>query len=133
MSRQKPSIFTLLFLSGLLAVYFPASLAAVAALSPPGEVAGSRSRLLILTALLLQPALLLIDHGHFQYNCIGLGLALGAAAAICRGRQLLGSMLFCLSLNHKQMGLYYAPAFFVHLLGCALQQRGFTGKVGRQV
>jgi ALG6, ALG8 glycosyltransferase family len=23
---------------------------------------------------LLQPALLLIDHGHFQYNCIALGL-----------------------------------------------------------
>ena len=23
--------------------------------------------------------------------------------------------------NHKQMALYYAPAFFAHLLGCALR------------
>ena len=45
----------------------------------------------------------------------------GAAAAVADGRHLLGSCLFCLALNHKQMALYFAPAFFAHLLGCALQ------------
>ena len=45
----------------------------------------------------------------------------GAAAAVASGRHLLGSCLFCLALNHKQMALYYAPAFFAHLLGCALR------------
>jgi len=74
--------------------------------------------------VLLQPALLLIDHGHFQYNGISLGLALGAAAAIVRGHPWLGSALFSLSLNHKQMALYFAPAFFAHLLGRALQRPG---------
>eukprot|EP01121_Diplochlamys_sp_Union-15-3_P018501 TRINITY_DN6734_c0_g1_i1.p1 TRINITY_DN6734_c0_g1~~TRINITY_DN6734_c0_g1_i1.p1 ORF type:complete len:137 (+),score=7.68 TRINITY_DN6734_c0_g1_i1:246-656(+) len=34
-----------------------------------------------------------------------------------RDRDLLGSILFCLSLNYKQMNLYYAPAFFWFLLG----------------
>eukprot|EP00850_Spirogloea_muscicola_P017087 SM000143S00752 [mRNA] locus=s143:321475:323960:+ [translate_table: standard] len=58
-----------------------------------------------------------------QYNCISLGLSLGAAAAIAARRDVLGSVLFCLSLNHKQMSMYYAPAFFGHLLGRCLQQR----------
>jgi alpha-1,3-glucosyltransferase len=33
----------------------------------------------MLCAALLQPAALLIDHGHFQYNNISLGLAVCAA------------------------------------------------------
>ena len=45
------------------------------------------------------------------------------------GRQLLGSFLFCLALNHKQMTLYYAPAFFAHLLGRCLQKPSWTRKV----
>lgn len=91
--------------------------------SPPSH------RTLTLAALLLNPALILIDHGHFQYNCISLGLAAGAAAALASGRQLLGSFLFSLSLNHKQMGLFMAPAFFAHLLGWSLQHQGAANKV----
>ena len=43
-----------------------------------------------------------MDHGHFQYNSLSLGLALGAAAAIHADCDVLGSILFCCSLNHKQ-------------------------------
>ena len=53
----------------------------------------------------------------------------GAAAAIGSGQDVLGSVLFCLSLNHKQMSMYYAPAFFAHLLGKCLQRRSMAGKV----
>ncbi|MEW5314008.1 MAG: hypothetical protein WDW38_005537 [Sanguina aurantia] len=74
----------------------------------------SSTRRLALAAMLLQPAGLLIDHGHFQYNGISLGLAAAAAVAICEGAPLLGSVLFSLSLNHKQMALFYAPAFSSH-------------------
>lgn len=80
--------------------------------------------------MLLQPTLLLTDHGHFQYNCISLGLSALAAAVIAQGHDILGSVLFSLSLNHKQMGLFYAPAFFAHLLGKCLQQPTAAGKVG---
>ncbi|EGC28859.1 hypothetical protein DICPUDRAFT_43700 [Dictyostelium purpureum] len=64
----------------------------------------------------LQPGLLLIDHGHFQYNGVSLGLALFAITFIIRDQQLLASIFFVLSLNYKQMSLYYAPAFFFYLL-----------------
>mmetsp|Transcript_32802 Transcript_32802/g.93084 ORF Transcript_32802/g.93084 Transcript_32802/m.93084 type:complete len:243 (-) Transcript_32802:1507-2235(-) len=55
-----------------------------------------------LAAVLLQPAAALIDHGHFQYNNIGLGLTMAAAAAVALGWDCTGSVFFCLALNHKQ-------------------------------
>lgn len=38
-------------------------------------------------------------------------------ALVLRDEDLLGSFFFCLSLNYKQMSLYYAPTFFFYLLG----------------
>ena len=100
----------------------------VAALVLAGTDHASRC-LLLLVALLFNPATVLIDHGHFQYNCIGLGLAAAAIAAAVAGRSLLSALLFSLSLNHKQMGLYYAPAFFAFLLGQCLQRPTLTQQV----
>ncbi|WVZ01989.1 hypothetical protein V8G54_022795 [Vigna mungo] len=74
-------------------------------------------------ALLLSPCLILIDHGHFQFNCISLGFTIGAVAAILSGKDFVGSVLYCLALNHKQMSAYFAPAFFSHLLGKSLRQK----------
>ncbi len=110
------------------AVFFPAAFAAARALYGPKP---STRRAFALACTLLNPALVIIDHGHFQYNCISLGCAVGGAAAIAAGWQLLGSFLFCAALNHKQMSLYFAPAFFAHLLGKCLARRGLFNKVGR--
>ena len=41
---------------------------------------------------------------------------------VASGKEVLGSILYCLSLNHKQMSMYYAPAFFAHLLGRCLRR-----------
>jgi len=71
--------------------------------------------------LLLQPPLVLIDHGHFQYNCVMLGLSLLAVALIVDNHRLMASFFFCCSLCFKQMSLYYAPAFFFFLLGDLLK------------
>lgn len=73
--------------------------------------------------VLLNPCLMLIDHGHFQYNCISLGLTVGAVAAVLSNKELLACFLFSLGLNHKQMTTYFAPAFFSHLLGKCLRHR----------
>jgi alpha-1,3-glucosyltransferase len=72
---------------------------------------------------LSQPSILLIDHGHFQYNTVSLGLALSSFYFMTKSstefyaNSIFGSILFCLALNFKQMTLYYAPAVFSYLLG----------------
>ncbi|KAJ0234527.1 dolichyl pyrophosphate Man9GlcNAc2 alpha-1,3-glucosyltransferase [Hirschfeldia incana] len=73
--------------------------------------------------ILLNPCLILIDHGHFQYNCISLGLTVGAVAAVLCGSEVLTCVLFSLALSHKQMSAYFAPAFFSHLLGKCLRRK----------
>ncbi|CAI5732958.1 unnamed protein product [Peronospora destructor] len=70
--------------------------------------------------ILLQPAVLLIDHGHFQYNNVCLGFTALGVALILQGHEFLGSICYCLALNFKQMALYYAPAFGVFLLSRCL-------------
>ncbi len=67
--------------------------------------------------MLIQPCLLLIDYGHFQYNCISLGLALWGIVAVTNNRDLIGAAAFSLSINYKQMELYHSLPFFCFLLG----------------
>ena len=78
--------------------------------------------------ILLQPSLVLIDHGHFQYNCVSLGLALWGVLGVVTDHDILGSMAFSLALNYKQMELYHALPFFCYLLGKALHQSRQTEK-----
>ncbi|KAI0304350.1 ALG6, ALG8 glycosyltransferase family-domain-containing protein [Multifurca ochricompacta] len=73
-----------------------------------------------LLTLLFQPALLLIDFGHFQYNSVMLGFTLLAATSFITGNDVLGAFLFTLSLGFKQMALYYAPAIGSYLIGKCL-------------
>lgn len=74
------------------------------------------NKLLYRLACLSIPGLLLIDHGHFQYNGVCLGLSLLGVALISYDYDILGSICYCMSLNFKQMSLYYAPVFFLVLL-----------------
>eukprot|EP00126_Sphaerothecum_destruens_P009780 Sdes_comp20583_c0_seq2m15536 len=67
--------------------------------------------------ILLQPGLLLIDHCHFQYNCVSLGLSLYSIAFFLDDFDFLGCFFFVLALNYKQMSLYFAPTIFFYLLG----------------
>ncbi|KAL8476604.1 hypothetical protein ACS0TY_029048 [Phlomoides rotata] len=105
-----------------LMIFFPAVLYFVSVYYS-GKPDGEKSNMAWHTVMiLLNPCLILIDHGHFQYNCISLGLTAAAVAAILSNRDLLGSMFFCLALNHKQMSAYYAPAFFAYLFGKCLRR-----------
>lgn len=85
--------------------------------------------LLFTIVVLLMPGLLIIDHGHFQYNGVCLGLALAGAYCIIRDHDILGSIFFCLSLNFKQMSLYYAPVFFFCLLRKCFEKRGVAAQL----
>ncbi|CAO3597437.1 unnamed protein product [Absidia cylindrospora] len=75
--------------------------------------------------ILLQPALIMVDHGHFQYNCVMLGFSLWAILGLLSRHYLLGAIAFCMALAFKQMALYYAPVIFAFLLGrCFTENRG---------
>ncbi|KAF9161197.1 Glucosyltransferase-like protein [Actinomortierella ambigua] len=75
----------------------------------------------LLLLILLQPGLILIDHGHFQYNAVMLGLTVWAVNCFLADQDVLGSVFFCLALSFKQMALYYSPAVFGYLLGKSLR------------
>lgn len=77
----------------------------------------NRQTILLMLVVQMAPPLILIDNGHFQYNGVCIGLSLWAAAMLLKGRDVFASVLFSLSLNFKQMALYYSPVFFVILLG----------------
>ncbi|KAG8825723.1 Glucosyltransferase-like protein [Serendipita sp. 401] len=79
-----------------------------------------RARHVAFFTLLLQPALILIDSGHFQYNSVMLGLTCQAFNYFLEGQDLLGAICFVASLGFKQMALYYSPAVFSYLLGKCL-------------
>ncbi|KAF2806805.1 ALG6, ALG8 glycosyltransferase [Mytilinidion resinicola] len=76
-----------------------------------------------LVAVLMQPGTMLIDHGHFQYNTVMLGLVLASMSSMIAGRPLWGCVFFVAALGFKQMALFYAPAFFVYLLGICFVPR----------
>uniref|UniRef100_A0A5B7BIZ4 Alpha-1,3-glucosyltransferase n=1 Tax=Davidia involucrata TaxID=16924 RepID=A0A5B7BIZ4_DAVIN len=102
-------------------MFFPAVLYFVAVYYS-GRPSGRKSDIAWhIAMILLNPCLTLIDHGHFQYNCISLGLTVGAVAAILSNKDLVGCVLFSLALNHKQMSAYFAPSFFSYLLGKCLR------------
>ncbi|XP_078040141.1 dolichyl pyrophosphate Man9GlcNAc2 alpha-1,3-glucosyltransferase-like [Augochlora pura] len=73
--------------------------------------------------MLIYPGQILIDHGHFQYNCISLGLFIGAVAAMLQNSFIIGSVLFVSALNYKQMELYHALPIFFYILGKYLPPR----------
>ncbi|KAI3768088.1 hypothetical protein L2E82_18520 [Cichorium intybus] len=109
-------------------IFFPAVLWFIVVYT--GQSRGHKSKLPWHVAMILiNPCLILIDHGHFQYNCISLGLTIGAVAAVLCDKDLVASFLFTLALNHKQMSAYFAPAFFSHLLGKSLRQQNPLLKV----
>lgn len=68
-------------------------------------------------SILLSPALLIIDHIHFQYNGFMYGiLLLSLVLARSPSTRLVSGLLFAALLCTKHIYLYLAPAYFVFLL-----------------
>lgn len=73
---------------------------------------------IVLTCIIMcQPSLILIDHGHFQYNSVMLGLFLFSLLDLLKGNYMLSSIWFISAIFFKQMALYYAPFIFFFILG----------------
>lgn len=84
---------------------------------------GVTSMSIALVAILMQPATMLIDHGHFQYNAVMLGFVVATISSIYAGRLLWACIFFVASLGFKQMALYYSPVIFAYLLGSCFTPR----------
>ena len=84
--------------------------------------------LVALAAILMQPATILIDHAHFQYNTVMLGFTLASISSMMAGRALWGCVFFVAALCYKQMALYYAPAMFAYLVGICMVPKPNVGR-----
>nr|CAH8837924.1 unnamed protein product [Trichobilharzia regenti] len=82
------------------------------------QISGFYSACLMLT----YPGIILIDHGHFQYNCISLGLYLASVNCLLLQWDIFASILFCLALCYKQMELYHSLPIFFYLLSVCLHK-----------
>jgi alpha-1,3-glucosyltransferase len=83
---------------------------------------------LTLFFILIKPDVILIDHGHFQYNSLILGLILYSFYFIVSGRFYLCCLLYTVSIHAKQMAVYYSLAFFAGLIGVTLRSYRFNRK-----
>ncbi|CAG0890648.1 unnamed protein product [Cyprideis torosa] len=81
------------------------------------------------------PGLVLIDHGHFQYNSVSLGLVLLSFYLLTQHRwrddMILGSIAFVAALNYKQMELYRSLPVFFFILGRCWQERSSVTGIRR--
>ncbi|GIM08742.1 hypothetical protein Vretimale_12732 [Volvox reticuliferus] len=77
---------------------------------------GMQRSIVLFFLLSCNAGLLLVDHVHFQYNGVMIGLLLWSLYAARSGRHLLSGLLFAALLNMKHLFLYAAPAYFVYLL-----------------
>ncbi|KOS18978.1 putative dolichyl pyrophosphate alpha-1 [Escovopsis weberi] len=97
-------------------VFIPAVVVFVRRFSRLSGVATWTSNL-ALVAILMQPVTILVDHVHFQYNTVMLGLVAASMSSMLAERYMWAAVFFVAALGFKQMALYYALAVFSYLLG----------------
>lgn len=103
-------------------VYIPAAIICVRHMARRYHVNTWESSI-ALTAILMQPATILTDHGHFQYNTVMLGFVLATISSMLAGRPLWSCVFFVAALGFKQMALFYAPAVAAYLAGTCISPR----------
>ena len=82
--------------------------------SPPALQKASHA---VAISILLSPALLIIDHIHFQYNGFLYGFLIHSMVSLRKqSTMLVGAGLFAVLLCLKHIYLYLAPAYFTYLL-----------------
>ncbi len=66
--------------------------------------------------ILFSPSLNIIDHGHFQYNCVMHGLFYFAVYLMLRQKFILTIIIYSFCINFKQMGMYFSLTFLFFVL-----------------
>lgn len=74
-------------------------------------------------AALAAPPFIMVDYGHFQYNCVSLGLTVLAVVALLSDQFSCSAILYTLAIHHKQMSLYHSLSFFAYMVGTLIMKR----------
>ncbi|KAL3115164.1 hypothetical protein niasHT_016257 [Heterodera trifolii] len=82
----------------------------------PAKLFRHRLKLALCVFLATNPALILLDNVHFQYNAFLFGIFLFSLNAMFTNQLLMGAFLFAVLLNFKHIFLYYSPAFVAFYL-----------------
>ena len=72
--------------------------------------------IIFLLLILLNPLMIIIDHGHFQYNNIMLGFFVFSLYFLLSDKYFLSILFLSFCVNFKQMGLYYAIIFPIYVI-----------------
>lgn len=99
-----------------LVVHIPAVLQLTSLLGGKYGKMGRMHQILVIALIISQPALILIDHGHFQFNSVMLGFFLFSVIDLLKGNLMLALIWFISSILFKQMALYYSPFIFFYIL-----------------
>ena len=83
----------------------------------------SSSVVITVSLTFLNTGLLLVDHVHFQYNGMLIGLLLLSCGALAAGKNRWAAFAFAVLLNLKHLFLFAAPLYFVQLLRDHVLQR----------
>ena len=71
---------------------------------------------MILLLILINPLMIIIDHGHFQYNNVMHGFFVLALFFLYTEKYILAIVFYSFCINFKQMGLYYAIPFPLYVI-----------------
>ncbi|KGT63486.1 alpha-1,3-glucosyltransferase [Candida albicans L26] len=98
-----------------LIIYIPSILKIANILGKKSNI-NRMDQIIIALIIINQPHLILIDHGHFQYNSIMLGFFIYSIIDLIKGNLIMASVWFISCINFKQMGLYYSLFIFFYIL-----------------
>ena len=71
---------------------------------------------IVLFLTLINPLMIIIDHGHFQYNNVMHGSFVLALYFLYSENYILAIIFYSFCVNFKQMGLYYALPFPLYVI-----------------
>ena len=74
------------------------------------------NKTIIFLLLICNPGIILLDHVHFQYNGMLIGILLLSIGCILEEYYILGAVFYSLLLTMKHLYLVLAPLYFIYFL-----------------